>query len=188
MAKSITAGPQCRKRLEIEEKKMHADPPEFIKASPDPGNILVWYYCITGPPGTPYEGGQYVGTVTFPPTYPFAPPAIQMLTPSGRFETKKRLCLSISDYHPESWNPIWGMSSILVGLLSFMVGEDSTLGSITTSESEKRSFAAGSHAFNIGIPKFIEIFPEDAAKASSFAASTQPPRRASKGKKREREN
>ena len=30
-----------------------------------------------------------------------------MLTPNGRFKTGIRLCLSMSDYHPETWNPLW---------------------------------------------------------------------------------
>lgn len=34
------------------------------------------------------------------PEYPFKPPAIMMLTPSGRFATGTRLCLSMSDFHP----------------------------------------------------------------------------------------
>ena len=34
------------------------------------------------------------------PEYPFKPPAIMMLTPSGRFATGTRLCLSTSDFHP----------------------------------------------------------------------------------------
>lgn len=184
----MAAGPQCKKRLEIEEKKLKADPPEFIKASPDPANILIWYYLITGPPGTPYEGGQYVGTVRFPPAYPFAPPGIQMITPSGRFQTETRLCLSISDYHPESWNPIWGMSSILVGLLSFMVGKESTLGSINSSDTEKRRHAVESHASNLTIKKFVEIFPEDAAKAQLLASVAPEPvatRKSSKKRARE---
>lgn len=44
-----------------------------------------------------------------------------MMTPSGRFQTDTRLCLSMSDFHPESWNPLWSVGSILMGLLSFMV-------------------------------------------------------------------
>jgi hypothetical protein len=33
--------------------------------------------------------------------YPLAPPGIMILTPNGRFATGRRLCLSMSDYHPE---------------------------------------------------------------------------------------
>lgn len=105
---------------------------------------MEWYYCVQGPPGTPFERGYYLGTVIFPPNYPFAPPAIRMITPSGRFEVGSRLCLSISDFHPESWNPIWGIETILVGLLAFMVGTDKTHGSITTTDEEKQEIASAS--------------------------------------------
>jgi hypothetical protein len=37
--------------------------------------------------------------------YPFKPPGIMILTPNGRFDTGKRLCLSMSDYHPEVRRP-----------------------------------------------------------------------------------
>ena len=35
--------------------------------------------------------------------YPFKPPSLLMVTPNGRFETGQRLCLSMSDFHPETW-------------------------------------------------------------------------------------
>lgn len=70
-------------------------------------------HTTIGPPKTPYEGGKYHGLVRFPSEYPFKPPSIMMFTPSGRFQTSTRLCLSISDFHPESWNPLWSVSSIV---------------------------------------------------------------------------
>jgi len=72
--------------------------------------------------GTPYEGGYYHGRLRFPPEYPMKPPSVLMATPNGRFKTNTRLCLSMSDFHPETWNPMWSVSSILTGLYSFMVG------------------------------------------------------------------
>lgn len=45
-----------------------------------------------------------------------------MITPNGRFQSNTRLCLSMSDFHPDTWNPAWSVESILKGLLSFMVG------------------------------------------------------------------
>ena len=68
-----------------------------------------------------YLGGFYHGKLMFPGDYPFKPPRIMMITPNGRFQTNKRLCLSISDFHPDTWNPAWSVSTILTGLLSFMV-------------------------------------------------------------------
>ena len=76
-------------------------------ACPDPNNIFIWYYVIFGLTDCPYQGGFYVGKIIFPKEYPLKPPGIEMLTPSGRFEVSKRICMSMSDYHPESWNPCW---------------------------------------------------------------------------------
>lgn len=104
--------------------------------------LLRWHYIITGPPKTPYENGQYWGTLLFPPDYPFAPPAIRMHTPSGRFQPSARLCLSISDFHPKSFNPAWEVSTILIGLLSFMTSDEMTTGSVGGTEQE-RKWAAG---------------------------------------------
>lgn len=79
------------------------------------------HYVVIGPENTPYEGGYYHGKLIFPSEFPFKPPSIYMLTPNGRFKTNKKLCLSISDFHPDTWNPAWSVSTILTGLLSFMV-------------------------------------------------------------------
>ena len=136
------------KRLTKEYKTISANPPDYIVAHPSESNILEWHYIITGPPNTPYEGGQYWGTLMFPPDYPFAPPAIRMHTPSGRFQPSTRLCLSISDFHPKSFNPAWEVSTILVGLLSFMTSEEMTTGSVRASASERRVFAARSRWWN----------------------------------------
>lgn len=40
-------------------------------------------YVLEGQDDTPYEGGYYHGKIIFPPQYPFKPPSILMLTPSG---------------------------------------------------------------------------------------------------------
>jgi hypothetical protein len=61
-----------------------------------------------------------VAKLKFPADYPFKPPSIYMCTPSGRFATGQRLCLSMSDFHPETWNPGWSVATVATGLLSFM--------------------------------------------------------------------
>lgn len=138
----------AHKRLTREYATLAKNPPEYIHAAPSESNILEWHYLLSGPPDTPYTGGQYWGTLTFPPDYPFAPPAIRMHTPSGRFRCSERLCLSISDFHPKSFNPAWEVSTILLGVLSFMTSEEMTTGSVSASEGERRAFAARSRWWN----------------------------------------
>jgi len=148
------------KRLQKELANITKDPPENIIAQPHPENILEWYYVILGPLDTPYESGVYYGKLTFQPDYPHSPPSICMITPNGRFEPNKRLCLSMSDYHPESWNPSWTVCTILVGLLSFMLENDITAGSIESTESDKRKFAEQSMIFNSQNKLFCQMFPQ----------------------------
>ena len=119
-----------------------------------------WHYVITGPPDSPYSGGQYHGKLVFPPEYPYKPPKILMMTPNGRFQTNTRLCLSMSDFHPSSWNPSWSVSTILTGLLSFMLEDTATTGSIETNIQTKRMHAQQSFVFNQKNPKFRDVFPE----------------------------
>ncbi|KAK4177242.1 putative ubiquitin-conjugating enzyme E2 6 [Triangularia setosa] len=137
-----------RVSLTREYKSISENPPPYIQAHPSETNILEWHYVITGPEDTPYHGGQYWGTLIFPPNYPFAPPAIRMHTPSGRFQPSSRLCLSISDFHPRSFNPAWEVSTILIGLLSFMTSEEMTTGSVSATEAERRMYAARSRWWN----------------------------------------
>ncbi|OAP59930.1 hypothetical protein AYL99_04932 [Fonsecaea erecta] len=136
------------KRLVREYEAIQRSPPPFIQAHPSESNILEWHYILTGAPNTPYEGGQYHGTLIFPPDYPFAPPAIRMHTPSGRFQPSTRLCLSISDYHPQLFNPAWSVSTILIGLMSFMNSEEMTAGSVGGSSTERKWHAARSRWWN----------------------------------------
>ncbi|KAJ3099441.1 hypothetical protein HK100_004884 [Physocladia obscura] len=83
-----------------------------------------------------------------------------MLTPSGRFAPATRLCLSMSDYHPESWCPGWNVGTILTGLLSFMLEDTITTGSIQTTIPEKEALATQSMAWNRTNAKFNELFPD----------------------------
>lgn len=142
------ATPGATRRLTKEYANIQKSPPPYIVAHPSESNILEWHYILTGPPDTPYDGGQYWGTLMFPPNYPFAPPAIRMHTPSGRFQPSTRLCLSISDFHPKSFNPAWEVSTILNGLLSFMTSEEMTTGSVRASEAERKVFAGRSRWWN----------------------------------------
>ncbi|GFY54654.1 ubiquitin-conjugating enzyme E2 J2 [Trichonephila inaurata madagascariensis] len=120
------------------------DPVPYVKAHPLHSNILEWHFAVLGPEDTPYKGGVYHGKLIFPGEFPFKPPSIYMITPNGRFKCNTRLCLSISDFHPDTWNPAWSVSTILTGLLSFM----------------KRLLATRSLEFNLKDPIFCELFPD----------------------------
>ncbi|XP_017070754.2 ubiquitin-conjugating enzyme E2 J2 [Drosophila eugracilis] len=176
--------PTAVSRMKQDYMRLKRDPLPYITAEPLPNNILEWHYCVKGPEDSPYYGGYYHGTLLFPREFPFKPPSIYMLTPNGRFKTNTRLCLSISDFHPDTWNPTWCVGTILTGLLSFMLESTPTLGSIESSNYDKQVFAQKSLAFNLRNTSFCELFPEmvdeikqrlqgtQAAAAASGVAST----------------
>ncbi|KAL8578283.1 Ubiquitin-conjugating enzyme E2 J2 [Nucella lapillus] len=147
-------------RLKQDYVRIIKDPVPYVQAAPLPTNILEWHYIVLGPENSPYEGGIYHGKLVFPREFPFRPPSIYMITPNGRFKCNTRLCLSISDFHPDTWNPAWSVSTILTGLLSFMLETSPTLGSIETSVYTKRQLAAQSGAFNLKNKIFSELFSE----------------------------
>ncbi|MED6170720.1 Ubiquitin-conjugating enzyme E2 34 [Stylosanthes scabra] len=150
----------CIKRLQKEYRALCKEPVSHVVARPSPNDILEWHYVLEGSEGTPFAGGYYYGKIKFPPEYPYKPPGISMTTPNGRFMTQKKICLSMSDFHPESWNPMWSVSSILTGLLSFMMDNSPTTGSVNTSTAEKQRLAKSSLSFNCKNATFRKMFPE----------------------------
>ncbi|XP_058005140.1 ubiquitin-conjugating enzyme E2 34 isoform X2 [Hevea brasiliensis] len=75
--------------------------------------------------------------------------------------------------HPESWNPMWSVSSILTGLLSFMMDNSPTTGSVNTTDAEKAHLAKNSLAFNCKNPTFRKLFPEYVEKFNQQQHSEQ---------------
>ena len=152
----------CRKRLLKELKSLRKKPVDHIRAAPEERNLLNWHFVINGPDDSQYAGGFYHGLLRFHPDYPYKPPSIYMFTPNGRFKTNTRLCLSMSDFHPESWNPMWSVSSILSGLLSFMLDKaPAHVGSMAASRAERLAFARRSLDHNVAkSAEFRKLFPD----------------------------
>ena len=118
--------------------------PSFV-AEPLEGNIFEWVFAVRGPPDTEFEGGVYMGRILLPQEYPYKPPAFLLLTPSGRFELNTKICLSISNHHPEHWQPSWSIRTALIALIAFFPSKpDGALGSLDLSKAERRRLAAAS--------------------------------------------
>ncbi|XP_019198609.1 PREDICTED: ubiquitin-conjugating enzyme E2 34-like [Ipomoea nil] len=164
----------CIMRLQKEYRALCKEPVPNVVARPSPSDILEWHYVLEGCEGTPFAGGYYYGKIKFPPEYPYKPPGIKMTTPNGRFMPERKICLSMSDFHPESWNPMWSVSSILTGLLSFMMDNSPTTGSVTTTIAEKEKLAKVSLAYNCKNPTFRKLFPEYVEKYEQQQLASQP--------------
>ncbi|XBW37917.1 hypothetical protein QEN19_003497 [Hanseniaspora menglaensis] len=147
------------KRLTKEYKDVQKNPDNLIEVRFDEDNMMNIYYLLTGSPDTPYEGGSYFGCIKVKDNYPFSPPSIMMITPNGRFQENTRICLSMSDFHPESWNPAWTATrTIPMALLSFMNSEENASGCVSSSEFAKRTYATKSKEWNSNNLIFKKVF------------------------------
>merc|ERR1719282_1050987 len=73
------------------------------------------------------------------------PPDIIFLTPNGRFEVGKKICLSITGYHQETWQPSWSIRTALLAIIGFMPSPgQGTIGSLDYTPEERRALAVKS--------------------------------------------
>ena len=115
-------------------------------AEPIDDNLFEWHFTLRGPPEpSAFSRGIYHGRVDLPATYPLRPPSFRFLTPSGRFEVNREICLSISGYHEETWQPAWGIRTALVAIRSFMDSEAAgQVGGMTCNEATRKRLAGES--------------------------------------------
>ena len=149
------------KRLTKEYRRLKDKPLDNVLAAPFEGNLLKWYFVLHSLDHRDYEGGVYIGVIHFASEYPMKPPDIVFHTPNGRFETNKKICLSFTSYHPESWNPAWSFENMMIGLVSFMLSEENATGVVSCSSSQRRAYAAKSMEFNMKDKDFNKMFLGD---------------------------
>ncbi|KAG8011031.1 Ubiquitin-conjugating enzyme E2 J1, partial [Nibea albiflora] len=111
-------------------------------------NLFEWHFSVRGPPDSDFDGGVYHGRIVLPPEYPMKPPSIILLTPNGRFEVGKKICLSISGHHPETWQPSWSIRTALIAIIGFMPTKgEGAIGSLDYTPEERRALAKKSQDF-----------------------------------------
>ncbi|KAL9534381.1 Ubiquitin-conjugating enzyme E2 [Sphaerulina musiva] len=108
------------KRILKEAAELANTPSSDFHAAPLENDLFEWHFTLRGTSQSPYEGGIYHGRIILPPAYPLKPPSFRFVTPSGRFEANREICLSISGHHEETWQPAWGIRTALVAIRSFM--------------------------------------------------------------------
>ena len=130
-------------------RELNTDPSPLYTAAPLADSLFEWHFTIRGPPGTEFDGGIYHGRILLPPDYPFKPPNIIFLTETGRWESNKKICLSISAHHPESWSPAWGIRLMLEAIISFMPSAgEGALAALDYTPAERAAIARRSAAWS----------------------------------------
>lgn len=141
---SMSKSPSLR-RIQADIRELALSPSDRYTAAPLESDMFEWHFTIAGPPDSDFSGGLYHGRILLPPDYPFKPPNIVFLTKSGRFETNVKVCLSFSAFHPELWQPAWGIRLILEALIAFLpTPADGAIGSLNYTPEERRKLAKAS--------------------------------------------
>ncbi|GAA5877406.1 hypothetical protein JCM16303_003319 [Sporobolomyces ruberrimus] len=136
------------RRLLQEATELENDDSPDYNAAPLESDLFDWHFTIRGLTASQFEGGVYHGRMILPSEYPFKPPEIYLLTPSGRFEVNRKICLSISSFHPETWQPSWGVRTALLALISFFESDPKgAVGSLNAPPEERKRLANSSQHF-----------------------------------------
>ena len=136
------------KRLMREAQELH-NPTSDYGAKPLDDNLFEWHFTFRGPADTDFEGGYYHGRIILPPEYPMKPPSIMLLNPNGRFELHKKICLSISGYHPESWQPSWSIRTAILAIIAFMPSKgEGAIGALDYTSEERKILAKKSRLYS----------------------------------------
>ncbi|KAL9538456.1 hypothetical protein MBANPS3_010916 [Mucor bainieri] len=139
------------KRIMQEAKELANESTYEYSAHPLEDNIFEWHFTVRGPKDTDFEEGRYHGRIILPSEYPFKPPELIFLTaffllthtqPNGRFELNTKICLSITGFHPEFWQPAWGIRTVLLAVIGFFPTEArGAIGGLDYSKEERRRLA-----------------------------------------------
>ncbi|MCJ1313185.1 Ubiquitin-conjugating enzyme E2 7 [Agyrium rufum] len=133
------------KRLFSEYRALTLNPPLGITAGPiSEDDIFHWECLISGPEGTPFEGGIFPALLDFPRDYPLSPPSMKFVPCGGEgvegvggvplwhpnVYASGLVCISI--LHPpgddplgyerasERWSPIQSVEKILLSVMSML--------------------------------------------------------------------
>jgi len=162
------------KRIMKEMKEMEKEQSGQFDAMPLEDNLFEWHFTIKGPRETAFEGGIYHGRIILPAEYPFKPPNIVLLTPNGRFEVGKKICLTISAHHPEHWQPGWSIRTVLIALIGFMPTKgDGAIGALDYNPEERKELAKKSKSWRCErCGPIVEILPEQEEDSQTVTTVT----------------
>lgn len=109
------------KRLNKELQDLQRDPPSSCSAGPT-GNgddMFHWQATITGPEGSPYQGGLFCLNIIFPTDYPFKPPKVSFTTRvyHPNINSNGSICLDILR---TQWSPALTIAKVLLSISSLL--------------------------------------------------------------------
>ncbi|KAF3422775.1 hypothetical protein E2986_02376 [Frieseomelitta varia] len=108
-----------KNRLHSELKSLRIDPPEGIEATPLDQMCCHWQATITGPVGSPYEGGLFYLYLQVPCSYPLYPPVVRFLTKILHPNVSRHGDVGIDSIH-HNWSLALTISKVLISVQSLL--------------------------------------------------------------------
>jgi len=107
------------KRINKELIDLGRDPPSSCSAGPTGDNMFQWQATIMGPGDSPYAGGVFFLSITFPTDYPFKPPKVSFTTKiyHPNINANGSICLDILR---DQWSPALTISKVLLSICSML--------------------------------------------------------------------
>ncbi len=144
------------RRIQGDVKDLDKNRMDFVQAIQDIDNVKLFYFMLR-PLDEPYIGGLFIGKIELPDDYPKTPGSFYMLTPNGRFDINKKICLTNSSYHKENWTPSWSIRNMIMGVASIFIADDTTgISHIKDTKENRKKFASDSINFNL--TNYYDVF------------------------------
>ncbi|ORY47197.1 ubiquitin-conjugating enzyme/RWD-like protein [Leucosporidium creatinivorum] len=107
------------KRIIKETQRLIADSPPGISAVPHDDNLRYFDVLISGPEGSPFEGGLFKLELFLPEEYPMSPPKVRFLTKLYHPNIDKlgRICLDILK---DKWSPALQIRTVLLSVQALL--------------------------------------------------------------------
>jgi ubiquitin-protein ligase len=116
----VESSPLRDKRLSHDLKGLVQDAPEGIEAKPLDSCYFHWQASITGPVGSPYEGGVFYLYLKVPMLYPFRPPEVRFLTKIFHPNVNRHGDIGIDSIQQGNWVSGLTLTKVLISIQSLL--------------------------------------------------------------------
>lgn len=133
--KKVTAKSRTKALLGNFKRCTVKDVHTHIKFIMDGEKIDEWYFLMGLMPNdkekvsefkgndNEFAGGQFIGKITATSVYPYGPPNVEMLTPTGVFPlNNNNFCIDIGKYHKDNYPATLGMDGYTKMIWSGLMG------------------------------------------------------------------
>ncbi|XP_006408803.2 ubiquitin-conjugating enzyme E2 28 [Eutrema salsugineum] len=100
---------------------LQRNPSPIYSAGVEAEDVYVWASTITGPPGTPYEGGVFFLRIIFPPDFPWKPPKVHFRTPIFHPNVSYRGNIFHPMLMPDTWCIATSVAQMLMSLAQMLL-------------------------------------------------------------------